>query len=120
LSFGAVNRPRTYVSEVPSQLPIFGGSWEGWTEIPTGESEINITFKALESDIFKWVVKSRVSDARIFDEYVRETHAIPQDVDVWKKLSVVNVMYSYMHGMYKAVSFDFKDGSSYERGKVYD
>lgn len=62
----------------------------------------------------------KLTDAEIFDEYVKETHKIPQDPEVWRKLNVVNVLYTWdEQGFYKAHAFDFKDDTSYEGRKVY-
>lgn len=61
----------------------------------------------------------RVCDAHVFEEWIRESHRLPQDARTLKQLNVKNVLYSLTCGFYRAWSFDFEDASSYEKRGVY-
>jgi hypothetical protein len=99
---------------------------EGWTLMPTGADNLTISFTMKNGDIVKLIgelVEPRISDAACFDEWVRESHRLPDVKDV-KLLRSMNVTGFGMRltgsGNYKVVYFDFKDESSYEHGKVYE
>jgi hypothetical protein len=101
---------------------------EGWelVNVPSGSDSLQITFTIKNGDVVKLlgeVVNERISDAACFDEWVRESHRLPDVKDV-KLLRSLNVTGFGMRltgsGGYKVVYFDFKDESSYEHGKVYE
>jgi hypothetical protein len=117
-------QPEIYVSAIGSGME----NWpEGWDKISSGTDTIEITFNLNGENAKEFLEAmqqaSKVSDAAVFDEWVRGSHRLP-DVKDTKLLRQLNVwafgLSLSASGNYVSTYFDFKDGSSYEHGRVYD
>jgi hypothetical protein len=115
----------TYMA--PINQPIVSEVWgEQWEKLPNGEDSFQITFTLNNGALIKLlgeVVDERIADAVVFDEWVKSAHRLP-DVNDHKLLRQMNVSgfgrrWNAM-GYYAVSYFDFKDGTSYENGKVYE
>jgi hypothetical protein len=118
-------QPEIYVSAIGSGME----NWpEGWDKISSGTDTIEITFKMKDENTKEFMEAmqqeaSKVTDADCFDEWVRESHRLPdvKDMKLLRQLNVRGFGFGLQaSGNYKALYFDFADGSSYEHGKVYN
>lgn len=101
---------------------------EGWerVDLPQGIQTMEISFTLTNNDTVKLLgefVQSKLSDAAIMDEWIRESHRLPdvRDTKLLRDMNVIGFGMTYnAMGYFKPSYFDFADGSSYEHAVVYD
>lgn len=108
----------------PADTPLNSNLWVYMST--SNDAKINFTMKEVNMMAFDYITEARpgISDAAIFAEQVKEMHRLPiPQKECWllNMLNVVDFGYNHVTGsVYKLAYFDFKDGSTWENGLIYD